>query len=104
MDPCELSSSSKFNFEIETTCAVMQNIVSFKKRVWVHNINLRRKEKGEYHHLINNLKEDRSRYENYFRMTKEEFEVLHDLIKEDIKTENTQMREAISTREKLTFV
>ena len=38
----------------------------------------------------------------YFRMTKEEFYFLHDLIKGDMKTRNTQFREAISTKEKLT--
>ena len=34
-------------------------------------------------------------------MTNEEFNFLHDLIRGDTKTRNTQFREAISTEEKL---
>nr|CAI5828130.1 unnamed protein product [Callosobruchus analis] len=37
----------------------------------------------------------------YFRMTKDEFNFLHELIKEDIKKQNTQFRRAISTEERL---
>jgi hypothetical protein len=51
--------------------------------------------------LVKELEEHPDRYEMYFRMTKEELNFLHDLIGGDIKTRNTQFREAISTEEKL---
>nr|CAD7456306.1 unnamed protein product [Timema tahoe] len=102
MEKSGSSSSSEFEEELENACAVLvANTVARKKRVWVHQINLKRKEKGEFYHLVKELKEHPSRYEMYFRMTKEEFQFLHDLIKEDIITKNTQLREAITTEEKL---
>nr|CAD7410905.1 unnamed protein product [Timema cristinae] len=66
------SSSSEFEEELENACAVLVE-----------------------------LKEYPSRYEMYVRMTKEEFQFLHALIKENIVTKNTQMREAVITEEKL---
>ena len=38
---------------------------------------------------LGNLKKHPNRYEIYFRMTKGEFNFLHDLIRDDIKTRNT---------------
>jgi len=95
------SSLSEFDFELENACAIIVNTVAHKKKVWVHEINLKRKEKGEFHHLVQELEQHPDRYKMYFRMTKEEFEFLHEIIKEDIRTKNTQMRETISTAEKL---
>jgi hypothetical protein len=57
------------------------------------------KENGEFHHSVKEL-EHPNRDEMYFRMKKEEFNVLYDLIRGDIKSINTQFREAISTEEK----
>ena len=57
------------------------------------------KEKGEFH-LVKEIESHPNRYEMCFRMTKEEFHFLHDLIRGDIKTRNTQFRETISTAEK----
>jgi len=48
------------------------------------------KEKGEFHHLVKELEEHPYCYEMYFRMTKEEFNFLHDLKRGDIKTRNMQ--------------
>jgi hypothetical protein len=61
---------------------------------------MKRKGKDEFHHLVKEIEEHPNRCEMYFRMTKEEFNFLHDLIRGDIKTRNTQFREAISTEEK----
>jgi hypothetical protein len=55
------------------------------------------KERGEFHNLVKELEEQPNCYEKYFRMTKEEFNFSHDLIRGNIKTRNTQFREAIST-------
>jgi hypothetical protein len=45
-----------------------------------------KQKKGEFHHLVRELEENPNRYEMYFRMTKEEFNVLHDLIGGVIKS------------------
>jgi hypothetical protein len=57
--------------------------------VWVHDINKKWTEKGEFHHLVKEHEEHPNCVEIYFRMAKEEFNVLHDLIRSDIKTRNT---------------
>jgi hypothetical protein len=59
------------------------------------------KEKSEFHHLVKELEEHPNHYEMYFRMTKEEFNFLHDLIRGNIQTENMQFQEATSMKEKL---
>ena len=69
--------------------------------MWVHDINMKRKEKHEFHQLVKELEEQSNCYEMYFRMTKEEFNFLHDLIRGDIKSRNTQFQEAIGVEEKL---
>jgi len=62
---------------------------------------MKRKEKGEFHHLVKELEEHPNCYEMYFRITKEEFYFLHDLVRGDIKIRNTQFRETISMEEKM---
>jgi len=51
--------------------------------------------------LVKELEEHPNRYEMYFRMTKEEFYFLNDLIRGNIKTRNTQFQETISMEEKM---
>lgn len=70
-----------------------------KKRKWVHEINLKRQEYGEFHHLFPDLLEDEQKFFNYFRMSSEKF---YDLLKIlDIQKEDTTFRKAISAEEKL---
>ena len=72
----------------------------------MHEINLKREEDGEFHTLINILEkeENRDRFHMYFRMSKEEFDYLHELIKEKIRKVDTKFRKAISTKERLAIV
>ncbi|KAJ8942155.1 hypothetical protein NQ314_010147 [Rhamnusium bicolor] len=74
-----------------------------KRRVWVHEINLKRKREGEYHTLMDipEKEEHSDRFHMYFRMKKEEFEYLPNLLKERIKKIDTRFRQAISTKERL---
>ena len=102
MERCSSTSSSDYEEDLEDVCAILAaDTMTVRRKVWVHAINVQRKKKGEFRHLVKELEEHPNRYEMYFRMTKEEFYFLHDLIKGDIKTRNTQFREAISTEEKL---
>jgi hypothetical protein len=98
MECCSSTSSSDYDEDLENTCAILAaDTVTVRRKMWVRDINMKRKE-GEFHHLV---KEHPERYEMHFRITKEEFNFLHDLIRGDIKTRNTPFREAISTEEKL---
>lgn len=58
---------------------------TFRKKKWVHEINLERRQYGEYHTLMPQLRQDEKRFYIYFRMTSETFDELLDLIKDDIK-------------------
>jgi spore coat polysaccharide biosynthesis protein SpsF (cytidylyltransferase family) len=71
MECCSSTSSSDYR-EFENVCAILA-AETFRRKVWVHDINMKRKEKGEFHHLAKELEEHPNRYEMYFRMTKEEF-------------------------------
>ncbi|CAG5001010.1 unnamed protein product [Parnassius apollo] len=47
---------------------------SQRKRVWVHDINQKRKDLGEYHHLCRELASHEDRFFTYFRMSQDLFE------------------------------
>jgi hypothetical protein len=85
---CSSTSSSDYG-DLENACAILA-AETVRRKVWVHDINMKRKEKGEFHHLVKELEEHPNRYEMYFRMRKDEFNFLHDLINDDIKTRNTE--------------
>nr|CAI5855434.1 unnamed protein product [Callosobruchus analis] len=99
-EACSSTSSSEFEENLENVAAFLL-LHEGKRKKWVHEINVRREELGEYHRLVQELNEHPDRYHMYFRMTKDEFNFLHELIKEDIKKQNTQFRRAISTEERL---
>src|SRR5436190_22554857 len=72
-----------------------------KSRLWVHDINKDRIQYGEYHTLMPALRKDENRFYIYFRMNFECFDLLLDLISEEIRKEDTNYREAISPEERL---
>lgn len=80
----------------------MQNLFfRRKKRKWVHEINLERKDFGEFHTLMPELRQDEKRFYIYFRMPSECFDEILSLIKEDNSKKDTNYREAISAEERL---
>jgi hypothetical protein len=86
--------------DLENICAILAaNTVTVRRKVWVRDIKMKRKGKGEFHHLVKELEEHPDRYEMYFRMTKEEFNFLRDLIRGDKKPE-TRSSENQSVRRK----
>ena len=102
MGCCSSTSSSDYEEDLENVCAILAaDTATIRRKVWVHDINMKRKGKGEFHHLVTELGTHPNRYEVYFRITKEEFHFLHDLIRGDIKTRNTQFQEATSMEEKM---
>ena len=91
MECCSSTSSSDYEKDLENVCTIVAaDTVTVRRKVWVHDINMKWKEKAEFLNLVKELEEHPDRYEMYFRMTKEEFNFLHDLIRGDIKTRNTQ--------------
>lgn len=72
-----------------------------KRRCWVHEINKKRETLGEYHRLCIELESHEDRFFKYFRMSRECFEELHDLIKCRIGKCTTNWRKPIETRERL---
>jgi hypothetical protein len=66
-------------------------------------VNQQREKYGAFHTLVKELELDqnRSRYHMYFRMHKEQFDHLHDLLKKRIEKQNTKFRKCIGTRERL---
>jgi hypothetical protein len=70
-------------------------------------VNQQREKYGAFHTLVKELELDqnRSRYHMYFQMHKEQFDHLHDLLKERRKEreekQNTKFRKCIGTRERL---
>ncbi|XP_025407183.1 protein ANTAGONIST OF LIKE HETEROCHROMATIN PROTEIN 1-like, partial [Sipha flava] len=68
---------------------------------WVHPINCERYTNGHYVKLYYKLREDSSKFFNYFRMSVRSFDELLLCIKNDIQLQNTNMRLAIQPEEML---
>ena len=90
------TSSSDWENDLENAAAFIITSEQRKNRSkWVHTTNTKREQLGEFNRLVQELSEDNHRFQMYFRMYKEEFEYLHELIKDDIHKQNTQFRKAI---------
>ncbi|CAH2003132.1 unnamed protein product [Acanthoscelides obtectus] len=72
-----------------------------KRRYWVHDINKKREQCGEYHRLCIELRSHEDKFFQYFRMSKACFEELHELIKVNIEKCTTNWRKPIDTRQRL---
>ena len=68
---------------------------------WVHHINTKRHDHREYHRLVQELQLGEYRFHQYFRMTREQFSQILYLMEPHIAKQDTQLREAISARERL---
>ena len=75
--------------------------VKGKRRWWVHDIIQKRKEYGEYHRLVKELELDEERFYQYFRMSKDQFKLILDLVEPHITKTDTQLRDSITPRERL---
>lgn len=72
-----------------------------KRRKWVHEINEKREEFGEFHRLCKELSSYEDRFVSYFRMTREQFEKLHELVSPGISKITTNWRKPICSKERL---
>lgn len=72
-----------------------------KRRWWVHTILQKRKKFGEYHRLVKELELDGERFQQYFRLTREQFAHILGIVGPHLQRQNTNWREALSPRERL---
>ena len=88
-----------------TVALVMMKYLKCKKKshrsVWSKDILLRRNKEGVHALLIPRLLSDSFLYVNYFRMTKETFVELLNLVEPGLQRHNTNLRRCISTSERL---
>jgi len=57
MECCSSTASSDCEEDLENVCAILAaDTVTVRRKMWVHDINMKRNEKGEFHHLVNLLK------------------------------------------------
>lgn len=71
-----------------------------KRRCWSSNFLMKRSKYGEFHCLLPDLTD--KEFFRYMRLTKEQFEEVHNLIEKDLGGGNkSYFRPAISTKEKL---
>jgi ribosomal protein L4 len=72
-----------------------------RERKWVHKVNMKRSEFGESNHLMKQLRQDEIKFKEYFRMSSNQFEQLLSLIEDGIEKKEVNLRESISTEERL---
>lgn len=84
----------------EEELLLLASVLRKRRRVWVHEINQKRRKLGD-NKLCLELQSHGDRFFTYFRMKPETFEYLHNLLEPHIKKNNTNYREAITTKERL---
>ena len=97
LDTIDSSSEDESN----AACDDILKVATVKKekpRFWISDHIKFRQERGEFT-LFNDLSDEK--FTNYFRMERKTFFEIHGLIKDDIKKKNTNMRESISSLERL---
>ena len=72
-----------------------------RRSIWVHETIRARRQHGEYHRLVQELRLDEVRFQQYFRLDRTQFEVLLRRVGPLICKENTRFRRAISPGERL---
>ena len=72
-----------------------------KREYWVHPINQKREEFGEYHRLCLELREYPDRFYTYFRMTVGQFDELLLLLSASIEGIGCNWRKSISAAQRL---
>ena len=72
-----------------------------KPRIWVHDINKKRKQLGEYHRLVMELALDQQRFKRCFRLDADQMEYLLTMVGPKIIKQETNFRESIQPRQRL---
>uniref|UniRef100_A0A182F8H5 DDE Tnp4 domain-containing protein n=1 Tax=Anopheles albimanus TaxID=7167 RepID=A0A182F8H5_ANOAL len=89
------------NIDEEDLLLLTIALLPTKKRLWVHPINKKRVQRGEYHRLCRELECYEDRFFIYFRMSRNSFEDLFNLLNSSITRQTTNLRTPIEPRERL---
>ncbi|CAH1957177.1 unnamed protein product [Acanthoscelides obtectus] len=95
--------------EIEECIAVWYLLNNKKKKLkrrrslWVHPMLGLRESKGTYNLLHEDLLQDPSKFFNYYRMSIQSFEKLHNILENKLIKKDTTMRRSISSKERLSM-
>ena len=68
---------------------------------WVHPLNQRRSQQGDFHHLVAELRLDSQRHHQYFRMSAEKMDELLSVIGPELTKQNANCRAAIQPKQRL---
>lgn len=98
---CESSSSDEEVIVAAFLAEEEEKKTKRKRSMWVHPINQKRAQLGEFHHLFKDLKEDEKKFFQYFRMSTKKFFDLLDILEPDLTFQNSSFRRAISKEERL---
>lgn len=70
-----------------------------RRTIWIANFRKFRKQLGEFHTLLAQLNE--AEFKKYLRVTRSDFDIIHQYVEHDLKKMNTNYREAISSEKRL---
>ena len=71
------------------------------RRWWVHPLNQKRSNLGEYHHMMPDMRDDEEKFFRYLRMEFKPFDELLQKVAARIQRENTNFRSCIEPEERL---
>lgn len=69
--------------------------------MWVHPINQRRQDQGDFHNLLAELRLDSQRHHRYFRMSAEKMDELLSIIGPDLTRQSNNYRASIEPKQRL---
>ncbi|CAB3226651.1 unnamed protein product [Arctia plantaginis] len=95
LDLLDSSSDDDSDFEFDVHMILAR---SRRRSIWVENHIENRKDRGDYN-ILEDLSE--KKFHEYFKISREVFDALHSLVQRDIEKQNTNMRQCISSKERL---
>lgn len=72
-----------------------------KKREWIRPFLQERPEMGEFQILCRELASDEDKFFQHYRMSRQSFEELHNILKDEISVITTNFRSSITSKERL---
>ena len=99
--------NSESDTEDEATVCLAFLLSKRRKRKhnhWIHDVNKVRKFEGEFHILHRRLLNWPDKFFQYYRMSIAQFETLHSVLEDHISKLSTNLRDSISTHERLAVV
>jgi len=93
--------AGRLPWESDDEVLLLYAVGNKRERKWVHEVNMKRREFGEFHHLMKQLPLDEVKFKEYFRMSSNQFENILSHIKDEIEKKEVNYRESISAEERL---